>query len=280
VQEEEAWEGRRCLAPYWLDLASDLGLASLTLLHHLHLWALKCGRHGLQPQLADGMLLLEVRMLAGFLRARLRRHAACRRMLRALRTACRDAGADQLARGPCCICLEGMKVGGHCLDRACSSCVGLLCDLPCRPGPWCGTKPLACCLARVQAGKLLPCGHVLHASCLGAWLQQNAAGTCPLCRASLDVGLAQCKLEQQAAEQTGPSCAQGSTLRPAAELGGAAAAEAALGFHSVLNESRASRRPFTRSQAHLATAAGSEAGAAAPAARVTRQRRRASSAVV
>ena len=37
VQEREPWEGRSELV-YWLDLASDLALQTLTLAHHLHLW--------------------------------------------------------------------------------------------------------------------------------------------------------------------------------------------------------------------------------------------------
>ena len=37
AQEREPWEGRSELI-YWLDLASDLVLQTLTLAHHLHLW--------------------------------------------------------------------------------------------------------------------------------------------------------------------------------------------------------------------------------------------------
>lgn len=47
----------------------------------------------------------------------------------------------------------------------------------------------------LQAGKLLPCSHVVHASCLGAWLQQSCA--CPLCRADLDVSTKEPTKQQQ-----------------------------------------------------------------------------------
>ena len=37
LQEREPWEGRTALV-YWLELAADLTLNSLTLGHYCHLW--------------------------------------------------------------------------------------------------------------------------------------------------------------------------------------------------------------------------------------------------
>ncbi len=39
------------------------------------------------------------------------------------------------------------------------------------------------CREEMQAGKKLPCGHILHLECLRSWLQQDP--TCPLCRKSV-----------------------------------------------------------------------------------------------
>ncbi len=38
-----------------------------------------------------------------------------------------------------------------------------------------------------QSAKVLPCGHIFHAPCLGAWLQTSGQQkfTCPICRANL-----------------------------------------------------------------------------------------------
>ncbi len=38
-----------------------------------------------------------------------------------------------------------------------------------------------------QTAKVLPCGHIFHAPCLGAWLQTSGQQkfTCPICRANL-----------------------------------------------------------------------------------------------
>lgn len=45
------------------------------------------------------------------------------------------------------------------------------------------------CLGAMRAAKQLPCRHVVHASCLCAWVQhsQSADATCPMCRAPLDI---------------------------------------------------------------------------------------------
>jgi hypothetical protein len=45
----------------------------------------------------------------------------------------------------------------------------------------------AICRDALMAGKLLPCGHVFHMSCLRAWLQQSGSDnfTCPNCRLPL-----------------------------------------------------------------------------------------------
>jgi hypothetical protein len=146
-QEREAWEGRSALL-YWLDLGADLALHALSLAHFLHLWcgtgalAYTCGRrvpelaparctpccctclpptlppslrrwlHGLQLQLVDGLLWLDVRFTAGALRRRLARHHACRRLHHRVRHAFPAATPAQLEAAPCCICLDRMKVGG------------------------------------------------------------------------------------------------------------------------------------------------------------------------
>ena len=39
------------------------------------------------------------------------------------------------------------------------------------------------CRDEMEAGKKLPCGHILHLECLRSWLQQDP--TCPLCRKSV-----------------------------------------------------------------------------------------------
>ncbi|EFN55075.1 hypothetical protein CHLNCDRAFT_134959 [Chlorella variabilis] len=130
-EEREPWEGRTELV-YWLNLAADLTLLGLSLFHYLHLWWL----HGLQLQLIDGVLFLDVRLLVGVIRCRVRRHLSYRRLQHQLRHSFADATVLQLAEHRCCICLDSMK-----------------------------------------AGKLLPCGHVMHVSCLCAWLQQNATGS-------------------------------------------------------------------------------------------------------
>ena len=110
--------------------------------------------HGLQFQLVDGALLLEVRYMAAALQQRLARHRAYSRLTRTLRITYPDAPPDRLREEWCPICLETMR-----------------------------------------AGKQLPCSHVVHASCLTAWLQQQSscgagAFTCPLCRSDLDLRLA------------------------------------------------------------------------------------------
>ncbi|KAL4452104.1 hypothetical protein ABPG75_007766 [Micractinium tetrahymenae] len=142
-EEREPWEGRSALV-YWLELAADLTLQGLMLAHYLHLWWL----HGLQLQLIDGVLLLDVRHTLGVLRRRLAQHTAYRRLQHRLRHAFPDATAAQLEAGPCCICLCSMKAGKQlpCSHAMHSSC-------------------LAAWLQQSRAGSF----------------------TCPLCRASLDM---------------------------------------------------------------------------------------------
>ena len=43
------------------------------------------------------------------------------------------------------------------------------------------------CAGPPQTAKVLPCGHIFHAPCLGAWLQTSGQQkfTCPICRANL-----------------------------------------------------------------------------------------------
>ncbi|KAL6899216.1 hypothetical protein ACP4OV_005874 [Aristida adscensionis] len=47
------------------------------------------------------------------------------------------------------------------------------------------------CMAEYASGEArlaLPgCGHAFHRGCIAAWLRQGAAGTCPICRATVDV---------------------------------------------------------------------------------------------
>jgi autocrine motility factor receptor len=109
AQAREPWEWRSALV-YHLEFAADLTLHCLTMCHYLHLWSL----HGLQLQLLDGMLLLDVRLLLGAIRRRLRNHAAYRRLQRRLHSSFADAAPEQLGESRCCICLDAMKVGaGH-----------------------------------------------------------------------------------------------------------------------------------------------------------------------
>ena len=44
-----------------------------------------------------------------------------------------------------------------------------------------------CLCPSSQTAKVLPCGHIFHAPCLGAWLQTSGQQkfTCPICRANL-----------------------------------------------------------------------------------------------
>ena len=36
------------------------------------------------------------------------------------------------------------------------------------------------CMGEMETGRLLPCGHIIHESCLGEWLTRQE--WCPLCR--------------------------------------------------------------------------------------------------
>ena len=61
--------------------------------------------------------------------------------------------------------------------------------------------------AALQSAKVLPCGHIFHAPCLGAWLQTSGQQkfTCPICRANL----------ASPAEDDGDATAHGSEAGPA-----------------------------------------------------------------
>jgi hypothetical protein len=145
-QEAEHWEGQSTLI-YYIDLLSSLSLETLTLLHSLHVWWL----HGVQMQLVDGALLLEVRYMLGALQQRVAGHARYRRLQRTLMHSFPEAAPGRLAGELCPICLDGMRAGKQ---LPCSHCVHA-----------------SCLLAWLQ--------------------QQSSGGdskfTCPMCRADLDV---------------------------------------------------------------------------------------------
>ncbi|KAI7842210.1 hypothetical protein COHA_004123 [Chlorella ohadii] len=103
-EEAEHWEGQSTLI-YYIDLLASLSLEALTLLHSLHVWWL----HGVQMQLADGALLLEVRYMLGTLQQRLAGHSRYRRLQRTLTHSFPEAAAERLAGETCPICLDRMR---------------------------------------------------------------------------------------------------------------------------------------------------------------------------
>lgn len=66
--------------------------------------------HGVQMQLADGALLLEVRYMLGTLQQRLAGHSRYRRLQRTLTHSFPEAAAERLAGETCPICLDRMRV--------------------------------------------------------------------------------------------------------------------------------------------------------------------------
>eukprot|EP00887_Chlorella_sp_A99_P007644 scaffold20.g7644.t1 len=98
------WAGRSDF-PYLLDLAADLTLAGLTLAHYAHLWWL----HGLRLSLADAVLALDVRHVAGAAWRRLRGHCEYAQLTRALQHAFPCAPPAALAeQATCAICFEAL----------------------------------------------------------------------------------------------------------------------------------------------------------------------------
>lgn len=69
--------------------------------------------HGLQMQLVDGALFLQVRYLMFGLQQRLRGHLSFVRLQDALRHGFPDAAPDRLQADACPICLETMRVRGR-----------------------------------------------------------------------------------------------------------------------------------------------------------------------
>jgi hypothetical protein len=172
---------RRCCAEGFGAFACKVGLSQPPALFVSPATPLCCCRwlHGLQAQLIDGVLFLDVRFMVAGLGRRMRRHLRCRRLQHRLHYCFPDATQQQLARDPCPICLSR----SFWWYRSCCCCCSSLPTVPPSSLP----RPLPHCLPLLQAGKQLPCSHVMHVSCLCAWLQQSSAGSCPLCRASLEL---------------------------------------------------------------------------------------------
>lgn len=135
---------------YLLDLASDLVVHALNLVHYGHILHL---RGGLRMQLIDVALLTDVRFLIATVWRRGQGHIQYRKLTHKLRYCFPDVPVEELAKEggvTCAICMENMR----------------------------------------KSAKVLPCGHMYHLGCLREWLQQGQgmrSFTCPICRANLMV---------------------------------------------------------------------------------------------
>ena len=163
----EPWAGRGPFL-YYLELATDLTLHTLTLAHYAHLWLL----HGLRLSLTDAVLFLDVRHLAGGTWQRIRGHRRYLRLTHQLEHSFPCASAGALAEAECAICLSGFSAAGQ-VRPGCSGwlptllsaslrCLALLCTAPplCSPDSHPATVlvvsfPPSC--AERQGAALLPC---------------------------------------------------------------------------------------------------------------------------
>ena len=150
---------RRCCAEGFGAFACKVGLSQPPALFVSPATPLCCCRwlHGLQAQLIDGVLFLDVRFMVAGLGRRMRRHLRCRRLQHRLHHCFPDATQQQLARDPCPICLSRMKASlpfsrSFWWYRSCCCCCSSLPTVPPSSLP----RPLPHCLPLLQAGKQLP----------------------------------------------------------------------------------------------------------------------------
>ncbi|GBG70003.1 hypothetical protein CBR_g4830 [Chara braunii] len=134
------WEWRGSFL-YHTNLILEVSNLLLMLCHFVHVWYL----HGINPQLLDALLFLNIRTLLLKLRRRLQGYLHYRAATRSLHQTFPDATPEQL----------------HEFDDCC-----------------------AICKDPMSVAKKLPCSHLFHLSCLRSWLDHGAADnySCPTCR--------------------------------------------------------------------------------------------------
>ncbi|CAM6095061.1 unnamed protein product [Calypogeia fissa] len=141
-----AWEWRGSVVRNW-SFAMDIVSLMLALGHCVHIWWLR----GLNFQVVDAILFLNLRALLSAISQRIKGFMRLRTAMNTLQGALPDASQDELLayEDDCAICKEPMA-------RA----------------------------------KRLPCAHLFHLSCLRSWLDQGLAETysCPTCRRPLFMG--------------------------------------------------------------------------------------------
>lgn len=186
---------------YSVELCADLTIQMLRFAEAAHLLR---ARGGPKFQLADVVLLFDMRYLATGAWKRGQNHLQYRRLCHQVRYKFPDVRIDRAAKGsstatvddgvPLCgsrtifgprrDVLRGSRSG----EQKDSLEGGTPADCTSR----CHTSPqpdCAICLETMSVGKQLPCGHVFHLRCLARWMRagqnQNTAFSCPLCRRSL-----------------------------------------------------------------------------------------------
>lgn len=125
---------------YHVEFATDVLVQCATLAHYSHILLI----HGIS--FLDALLLLDMRLVLGNLRARLAHYRHYRAVTRHVASVLQDADKEQLlacADDVCAICRDALNTGV----------------------------------------KKLPCAHLFHGTCLLGWLEQNS--TCPTCRRPL-----------------------------------------------------------------------------------------------
>lgn len=132
------WTGHASFI-YHTELVTDVTVQCATLAHYAHILLL----HGIS--ILDALLLLDMRLVLGNLRARISHYRHYRTVSQRMDSILVDADKDLLAS----------------TDDVCAICRDAL----------------------TQGVKKLPCSHLFHGQCLLAWLQQNSS--CPTCRRAL-----------------------------------------------------------------------------------------------
>lgn len=133
------WPGHASFV-YHAELVTDVSVQCATLAHYAHILLL----HGIS--ILDALLLLDMRLVFGNLRARLAHYRHYRTVARHMDSVLVDAAKERLAASAddvCAICRDALASGV----------------------------------------KELPCAHLFHGECLRGWLEHNTS--CPTCRRAL-----------------------------------------------------------------------------------------------